>query len=246
MELIVIKILDFIAWINNNAVGVISLLGAFWVARKSVGYFERKQVEKEMALVENAYISLMKALDVLKSIKSQSFPMDAPLVESLRENPSGCIWAFEESLKNSYQILEKNRDVFTDLYVHQLKISLFLKDENYNFPLLSTIELYKQTELLLTGLRIFINKLQNPQNQNIQHRLADDSILFASKLWEKIELTEDQKKKLKEGNASKNIYIRVAEGQNSLLIQEIHEKASVYGEWLRKQISKYRNKKSDS
>lgn len=127
LQMVVAYIIDGIAWANSNMVGLLSLIGVYWAARKSMGYFKRKQAEKEMRLVEETYIDLMKALDVLEDIKSQSITMDKALIDGLRSNPVMCIGAFIDPLNDSCKILENHRNIFTKLYEYQLQMLLFLR-----------------------------------------------------------------------------------------------------------------------
>lgn len=234
-----------IAWVNSNMIGVLSLIGAAWAACKSIGYFERKQVEKEMRLVEETYISLMKALDVLEDIKSQSITMDKKLLDGLRKNPQLCIAAFIDSLNDSYNILETHRNVFTDLYEHQLQMSLFFKDAKYTEPLLLTIAVYRHVELLLRGIKMLLGRLADAKNKFPPEMLGNDCIDFASELWENITPTETQIKRFDEGDSSQDVQERTTKGRNSNAIKEARTAANVYKEWLEKQMRCYRKKQSN-
>jgi hypothetical protein len=39
------KIIDILAWINGNTVGILGILLAVYATKKTLGYFEKKHIE---------------------------------------------------------------------------------------------------------------------------------------------------------------------------------------------------------
>lgn len=121
----------------------------------------------------------------------------------------------------------------------------FFKDSKYIEPLLLTIAIYRHTELLLRGIRMFLNRLADPKELLPLALLSNDCIDFASELWEKITPNEAQIKRFNEGYASSDMHMKAIKGRNSKAIEEARRDATIYKEWLEKQICCYRDKRSN-
>jgi len=242
---------ETIAWMNNNTVGLLMCIAAFWATRKSIGYFDKKQTEKEIALVEETYFVIIKSLDILDEVKDQSIIMDRKFLEEMKKNPKLYEVTFIDAINNGIKILDDNRKVFSDLYDYNIKIPLFLKEEQYKLPLLLTLNVYHHTKNLLNGMQSFLNTIKNGfykdfpvQFQDMYRKfLLEDLDNCACELWECITPSDEQKKRFDEGDKNSNIEIRCIKGRNSKIITEVREKTIVYIDWLKKRVEKYKNKK---
>lgn len=242
---------EIIAWINSNMVGIFMCIATFWAARKSIGYFDKKQTEKEIALVEEAYVAVIKSLDILKEVKEQSITIDRALLEGIKQDAKLCESAFIDPINNSIKLLNDNHKVFLDLYDYHIRISLFLKKEKYTIPLLLTLNVHRHTEILLKGMQLFLNIIKDGLFKNFPEQLRNqnrNTVLenfdnFACELWENIAPSDEQKQRFDEGDKSNDIEIRCIKGRNSKIITEAREKAIVYIDWLKERVEKYKNKK---